>query len=254
MIMSTTASPRALQRFVLDPVYLRTVVVESRSSGRICHVADEIAEALFPSSGLPAGGPLSAWLLGAMLAPWHLLMLLFGGIREWAFLDDQSLKEERSAPSAALQHALVVARDSDVRWVGRKSWASAKLGWATALSSISELLRARYRTTATPCVPCPRFATDAGRRWSVHAPSPASTWRAVLASRNSWRRLGVVGAAPASQSVNFGSQLVAAAFHHAGDVHGALRRATRPAVAYAVAPFRGLPCLKFTALLTWFSR
>ncbi|CAE8677334.1 unnamed protein product, partial [Polarella glacialis] len=62
---------------------------------RRCHVAGDLAEALHPTAGIPAGDPLCPRALGILLEPWtKLLRKKCPRVRTWAYLDDRSLKAD----------------------------------------------------------------------------------------------------------------------------------------------------------------
>ena len=64
-------------------------------SPRRCHVAGNLAEALHPTAGIPAGDPLCPRVLGVLLEPWtKLLRKKCPRVRTWAYLDDRSLKAD----------------------------------------------------------------------------------------------------------------------------------------------------------------
>ena len=65
---------------------------------RLCCVAGLLADPISPTSGLPAGDPLSTRVLGAMLAPWHrAIRQQCPGAQSWAYVDDRSLKGAAAA-------------------------------------------------------------------------------------------------------------------------------------------------------------
>jgi hypothetical protein len=60
---------------------------------RYCHVNGEIAAALHPNCGIPAGDPNGTRALAAVLVPWHVAVpKLCPGVSTWAYVDDRSLK------------------------------------------------------------------------------------------------------------------------------------------------------------------
>ncbi|CAE8610170.1 unnamed protein product [Polarella glacialis] len=62
------------------------------SGPRYCHVRGALAEALWPTRGIPAGDPLSMRILGIVLEPWHKLVeRQHPALRTWAYADDRSI-------------------------------------------------------------------------------------------------------------------------------------------------------------------
>lgn len=100
---------------------------------RVCHVAGDLAEGVRPTTGIPAGDPLSPAVLAALLSPWPAVVAHAAAVSTWLFVDDRSLKVHPHVadPGAELTKALEATRQFD-EMIGVRENAGKRQLWANA--------------------------------------------------------------------------------------------------------------------------
>lgn len=105
-------------RYQGAPEEVVATLLAAWSAPRFCTVSGEIAEEILPNTGVPPGDPTSCRVLSNLLKPWHgVVKRQCPGVCTWAYVDDRSLKAEKSEEEAAearVTHALVVTERCDV--------------------------------------------------------------------------------------------------------------------------------------------